>query len=140
MAVVFPFFYACKYSNPNKITLEEETAFWVNSFDTTNNLVSRCNTKNSKTIPLLGSPITVQSKGGPMTKEDYDANMTALETKFNQLIAASTAQAVNPANTVSLIKMATLKRTMLIHERDTNCSTVQVFLNSLNQLYHLVGA
>lgn len=138
MPVKLPFRYDAKWGNPKRITAESETSFWVDAVDTMNDLISRCNTKNSTTIPQITAPITVVSKNAPLSKEDYDANITKLEVACNALIAASGNQHVNPANTMNLHKRIVLDRPLFVHERDTNCSTLQVFINSLDELYKLV--
>lgn len=137
MAIKLPFRYDYKYMMPKKITITSENLFWVDVFDTMNNLISRCNTKNGSAISLLPAPITVASKFAPLSGADYDSNITNLETACNAIIAASGTQHVNPANTVSLHKRTELDRPLFVYERDTNCSTLQVFINTIDELYKL---
>lgn len=138
MAVKLPFRYDYKYMMPKKITIKSENTFWVDVFDTVNDLIARCNLKNGSTIPTISAPKTVATKNAPLSAADYDENITKLETACNAIIAASGTQHVNPANTMSLHKRLELDRPLFVYERDTNCSTLQVFINSIDELYKLV--
>ena len=134
MAVTYPFNYLEKYWNPVKITAEQEHEIWINTKDTINDLVVRCNMKNSTSFQQI-NVITSVSKGAPLTQEEYDSNIATINTRLNQLISASGAQGVNPANTFTLYTRGDRPEPLLIYHRDTNFSTIQIVINTLNNLY-----
>lgn len=135
MAIRLPFYYTEKFLNPWKVSVPTETAFWVDLQDTINNLIGRCNTLNSKSLPLVSGVVNQTTKGAALTKEEYDANLTKFVTAANLLIQNSGDQGVNPANTVSLILRGSKTSGLSAYERDTNCFTIQTFINTMNKLY-----
>ena len=135
---LFPYNYVERNYNTNKITIEQENQLLTDFEDLTNNIITRCNLVYLSTIPFVN--LRKQSDSGTaLTAEDYDYNMTTLETTFNLIIFHAQSCGLNPTNTVSLLKRAVLDRPLYIQERDTNCSTIEVFLNSTNQLFVWAG-
>lgn len=135
MAVRLPFYYTDKYLNPTKIGVTEESSFWVDLQDTINNLISRCNSLNAKSIPLISGMINPTTKGSGLSAIELDSNLSKFENAANLLIINSSTQGLNQNNTVGLIKRSGKTRGLSTYERDTNCLTIQTFINTLNKLY-----
>lgn len=135
MAVRLPFYYKEKFLDPLKVSVPTESAFWVDLQDTLNNLIGRCNTTNSKSLPLVSGMVNQETKAAPLTQEEYDGNLTKFTTAANLLIQNSGNQGVNPANTISLILRSSKTSGLSVYERDTNCFTIQTFINTMNKLY-----
>lgn len=134
MAVTYPFNYIEKYWNPSKITADQEHTLWVNMQDTINDLVNRCNTKNGTSLTAITLNTSIK-KGAALSSADYDSNITLVNDRLNQIIAASSGQGVTPTNTFTLFTRAAKNEPLLIYHRDTNFSTIQVVINTLNNLY-----
>lgn len=148
MAVVWPFDYPEKYGRQTKITKAEETVIWETIRDNLNNLIARCNGRNITSIAAISivTPITtpVDPATGtniPISASQYDANIATVENAMNALIFGSINQGLNNSNTVSLYKrdIASGGEPLLAFHRDTNFSTIQIFLNTLHTIYTWEG-
>jgi pterin-4a-carbinolamine dehydratase len=89
--------------NKEKISRDLEIETWNTAMAAVNELVSRCNAANGTSVPTI-TLVTQETKGGLLSAEDYDANMTKIQNALNAIIQASGAQGLNPANTMSLFK------------------------------------
>jgi len=103
--------------------------------DTVNDLRARCNTKNGTSLTAITITTSI-TKGAALTAAEYDANLTAIETKLNQIIAASSAQGMTPSNTFTLYKRTGRTEPLLTYHRDTNAATIQIVINTINNLYN----
>ena len=135
MGIRLPFYYTDKYLNSTKISVAEESSFWVDLQDTINNLISRCNSLNAKSMPLVTRMVNPETKGSGLSAIELDSNLSKFENAANLLIINSSAQGLNQSNTVELIKRSSKTRGLSTFERDTNCLTIQTFINTLNKLY-----
>lgn len=135
MAIRLPFYYTDKYLNTTKISVVEESSFWVDLQDTFNNLIARCNSLNTKSLALISGVVDPLTKGAPISSLELDSNLTKLEDAANLLIINSSNQGLNPTNTVSLFKRSAKNEGLSVYERDSNCLTLQTFVNTLNKLY-----
>ena len=135
MAIRLPFYYTDKYLNAAKISVVEESSFWVDLQDTFNNLIARCNSLNTKSLALISGVVNPLTKGAPLSSLELDSNLTKLENAANLLIVNSSNQGLNSSNTVSLFKRADKNEGLSVYERDSNCLTLQTFVNTLNKLY-----
>lgn len=134
----FPYNYVERNFNPNKITVTQENQLLVDFQDLTNNLIARCNAKFGVSIATV--VLKKQSDSGtPLTSVDYDSNMGKLESAFNSIISVASSCGFNTLNTINLIKISDLDRPLYIQDRDTNCSTIQIFLNTANTLFTWAG-
>ena len=135
MAIRLPFYYTDKYLNTTKISVVEESSFWVDLQDTFNNLIARCNSLNTKSLALISGVVDPLTKGAPISSLELDSNLTKLEDAANLLIINSSNQGLNPTNTISLFKRSAKNEGLSVYERDSNCLTLQTFVNTLNKLY-----
>ena len=135
MAIRLPFYYTDKYLNSAKISVAEESSFWVDLQDTFNNLIARCNSLNTKSLALISGVVNPLTKGAPLSSLELDSNLTKLENAANLLIVNSSNQGLNSSNAVSLFKRADKNEGLSVYERDSNCLTLQTFVNTLNKLY-----
>ena len=134
MAVTYPFNYVEKYWNPAKITADQEHELWVNMQDTINDLILRCNSRNASSIQTIVLNTSIK-KGSALTADDYDSNILLVNGRLNQIIGASANQHISPTNTFTLFTRAAKNEPLLIYHRDTNFSTIQVVINTINNLY-----
>ena len=100
MAIRLPFYYTDKYLNTTKISVVEESSFWVDLQDTFNNLIARCNSLNTKSLALISGVVDPLTKGAPISSLELDSNLTKLEDAANLLIINSSNQGLNPTNRV----------------------------------------
>lgn len=138
MAIKNPFQCILKSSRQQKITITEELTFWIDVQDTMNNLISRFNLASGAGVNSI-SFITTETKEAPLSAEDYDYNLTEFETSANQMIVSGAALGYNAANTLSLIKATTSETPLTTAQRDANCGTIQIFINTAHQLFSIAG-
>ena len=134
MAITYPFDFEERHNNSSKITLEQEVETWVNLEHTLGDLVSKCNEANGTSIQIA-ELIDQEKKNGALTADEYDENITKIETCLNQIIVASEPQGLNPTNTISLFKRGDYVNPFLIWQRDTNLRTIQTVINSIYKMY-----
>ena len=138
MSVTFPFKCTMKTNRQQKITSDEELTFYTNAKDTLNNLISRFNSAAPASIPSI-SVVTTASKGAPLTATDYDSNMSAFESRINAMIVAGAALGFNSSNQMSLNKTSDFENPITTGQRDQNVATIQIFINTAQQLFLMAG-
>lgn len=138
MAVTYPFDFPERYRSEDKISLAQEVQTWVDMQDTINDLINRCNVANSTSIGNI-SLINQEWKEEPMTAEDYDYNISLVESTLNTLLNASENQGLNPTNDITLLKRGAQSYPLLIWQRDSNYRTIQTVINSIHYMYLWIG-
>lgn len=134
MAVTYPFDFIVREEETHRISKDKCKELWENIQDTVNDLVQRCNQLNGRSLSRL-SLVVSGDKGKPLTAENYDSNIAAIQRALNDLIRASEAQGPNPANTVTLMQRKNQETPLLIWQRDSNFRTIQTVINTLDNLY-----
>ncbi|NCD23808.1 MAG: hypothetical protein EOL90_12865 [Spartobacteria bacterium] len=137
MAAIYPFVFVPKTDRQEKITVELETDFWTRVYDNVNDLIARTNAFQASSIDEIN--IIWHGSEKETTIAEYDANITAIENAFNSIIVKSEAIGFNPNNKITLFKRSVLQRPLLTYERDTNCGTIQVFINTAHILMQWAG-
>lgn len=139
-SVSIPYFnFVERSENKSKITRAEEIQNWKDSMQIINTLINRCNTANGTSIKNIVL-VNQESKNGLLSAEDYDSNMTKIQSSINAIIQASGAQGLNPSNTISLFKRSGQLYPLLIWQRDSNLKTIQTAINAILNMYVWSGA
>ena len=137
MPAIYPFVFTAKTDSQNKITVEQETDFWTRVSDNVNDLITRTNAFQASSIDEVN--IIWHGSERETTIVEYDSNIAAIENAFNSIIVKSEAIGFNPEDLVKLFKRSSLERPLTTYERDTNCGTIQVFINTAHILMQWAG-
>ncbi len=124
-------------SSRRRITWKEEDDFWEGARDALNALIARCNAARGRNIQPVNI-VSLRQKCLPLSREDYNNNITSIQDRCNALIAASEPYGPNPANALTLYKNSK-DNPLTSGHRDRNVLTIQVFLNSMKDLYDWAG-
>lgn len=138
MAIKNPFKSVLKSNRQSKITPEEELTFWNDTQDTMNNLISRFNSAASSSISQITFR-TITTLEAPLNKDDYDYNINKFENAANAMINLGGPLGFNSLNQIVLHKTSDFELPLTTSHRDSNCGTIQIFINTSQQLFSAFG-
>ena len=137
MPSLFPINVIEKTNNTKKITLQQEADFWQSVEDCLNNVISRGGFSASHLSLKLPDKETV------LDAADYDSNISAIESSINQIINNGEPYGFNADNDFELFKRGDVEdpenTPLTIYHRDSNAITIEVFLNTANELLKWAG-
>ena len=137
MPSLFPINVVEKTNNTKKISLQQESDFWQSVEDCLNNIISRGGFSASQVSLKLPDKETV------LEAADYDSNISAIESSINAIINNGEPYGFNAENDLVLFKRGDPEdeeaTPLTIYHRDSNCITIEVFLNTANELLKWAG-